>query len=174
LWWSLVAIDAQVALASGLPPIVDCNSCQVKDFSEVPEDMIGVHSQDHRRSILGILVRGKVEFYKNASKILHVIHSSKFLRGDLDYVLEIIHQSKSDLESRQQQISEIESTLTPPVSFMNGNDEMTILRESQSNPILARFAKAVLSLFTAKPYAIIQGPVRRQNLDSYLLEKDPE
>jgi hypothetical protein len=51
---------------------------------------------------------------------------------------------------------------------------MTILRESQSNPILARFAKAVLSLFTAKPYAIIQGPVRRQNLDSYLLEKDPE
>ena len=44
MWWSLVAIDAQVALASGLPLIVDYTSRQVKDFSEVPEDMIGVQS----------------------------------------------------------------------------------------------------------------------------------
>ena len=96
------------------------------------------------------------------------------MREDLDYVLEIIHASRSDLASRKQQISEIESTLATPMSFMNSNDEITTLRESQSNPVLARFAKAVLSLFIAKPYAIIQGPVRRQNLDSYLLEKDPE
>jgi hypothetical protein len=153
---------------------VDCNSCQVKDFSEVPEDMIGVQSQDHRRSILGILVRGKVEFYKNASKILHIIHSSRFVRQDLDDVLEIIQANRSDLEFRKQQISEIESTLPSSMSFMNGHDELSTLRESQSNPILARFAKAVLSLFIAKPYAVIQGPVRRQKLDSYLLEKDPE
>lgn len=153
---------------------MDCNTCQVKDFSEVPEGMIGAQSQDHRRSILGILVRGKVEFYKNASKILHVIHSSRFVRQDLDDVLEIIYTSRSDLESRKQQISEIESTLQTPMPFMNGHDEMSILRETQSNPVLARFAKAVLSLYMAKPYAIIQGPVRRQNLDAYLLEKDPE
>jgi len=165
-----------VSLASGLPPIVNCNSCQVQDFSEIPEDMIhlGVRSQDHRKSILGLLVGGKVEFYKNASKILHVIHSSRFSREDLNYILKIIHANRSDLASRQQQISEIETTLASPMSFMNDNDEMTTLRESQSNPVLARFAKAVLSLFTVKPYAIIQGPVRRQNLDSYLLEKDPE
>ena len=136
--------------------------------------MIAIQSQDHRKSILGILVKGKVEFYKNASKILHVTHSSRFLREDLDYVLKIIHASKADLISRQQQISEIESTLATPVPFMNGNDEITRLRESQSNPVLARFAKAVLSLFAAKPYAVIQGPVRTQNLVGYLLEKDPE
>ena len=174
LWWSLVALDAQVALASGLPPTVDCNTSQVKDFREVPEDTIGIQSQDHRKSVLGILVKGKVEFYKNVSKILHVIHSNRFLREDLDYILDIIHASKADLTSRQQQISEIESTLANPVSFTHGSDELTTLRELQSNTVLARFAKAVLSLFTAKPYAIIQGPVRRQNLDGYLLEKDPE
>ena len=140
----------------------------------MPEDVIGIQSQDHRKSVLGILVKGKVEFYKNASKILHVINANRFLREDLDYVLDIIHKSTVDLRFRQQQISEIELTLATTVSFMDGNDELAALRESQSNTVLARFAKAALSLFTAKPYAIIQGPVRRQNLESYLLQKDPE
>lgn len=175
LWWSLVAIDTQVSLASGLPPIVDCNSCQVQDFSEIPEDMIhlGVCFQGNRKSILGLLVGGMVGFYKNASKILQVIHSSRFSHENLDYILEIIQANKSDLTSRQQQISEVEMILASPMHFMNSDDDMTTLRESQSNPVFARFAKAVLSLFIVKPYALIQGPVRRQNLNSYLLEKDP-
>jgi len=135
---------------------------------------LGVHSQDRHKSVLGVLVGGKVEFYKNANKILHVIHLNRFSREDLDYILELMHASRSDLVSRQQQISEIEKTLASPLPLMNGKDEMTTLRESQSNPVFARFAKAVLLLLTAKPYTIIQGPVRRQKLDSYFLEKDPE
>jgi hypothetical protein len=176
LWWSLIAIDGQVALAAGLPPIIDCNSWQVQNFCEIAEDMthLGFHSQYCQKSVLGLLVGGKVEFYKTASKILHVIHSKRFSREDLDYILELINTSRSNLISRQRQISEIEMTLASLSSSMNGKDEMNTLRESQSNPVLARFAKAVLSLLIFKPYTIIQGPARRQKLDSYLLEKDPE
>ncbi|CZR63089.1 uncharacterized protein PAC_12986 [Phialocephala subalpina] len=178
LWWNLVAIDAQVALAAGLPPIIDCTNCDVQMFNEIPEDEMSLDAQNlettsRRKSVMGLLVAGKVEFYRKASEILHVIHSSHFSREDVDSILEITHQNAADLASRQNQISEIEATLSSPISMSgSGIDDTDRLRESQSNPVLARFAKAVLSLYTVKPYAIIQGPVRRQNLDSYLLEKD--
>ena len=176
LWWSLIAIDTQVALAAGLPPILNGNSCQVQDVSEIAEDMtlLGVHSQNQNKSVLGILVGGKIEFYKTASRILHVVHSNPLSPEDLDYILGLIHADRSDLVFRQLQISEIEMTLASSSPSMNCKDEMTALRESQSNPVFARFAKAVLSLLALKPYTLIQGPVRRQKLDSYFLEKDPE
>jgi hypothetical protein len=165
-----------VSLAAGLPPIIDCNSWQVQNFCEIAEDMnqLGSHSQYCHKSVLGLLVGGKVEFYKTASKILRVIHSKRFSHEDLDDILELINTSRSNLISRQRQISEIEMTLASFLPSINEKDEMTTLRESQSNPVLARFAKAVLSLLIFKPYTIIQGPARRQKLDSYLLEKDPE
>ncbi|KAF8860231.1 hypothetical protein BDZ45DRAFT_724757 [Acephala macrosclerotiorum] len=173
LWWNLVAIDAQVALAAGLPPIIDCTNCDVQMFNEMPEDMSNNSIYDDRKSVMGILVAGKVGFYRRASRILHIIHSSHFSREDLDSVLEITHENAADLASRQQHISEIETTLSSPMSASSSSiDDAERLRESQSNPTLARFAKAVLSLYTVKPYAIMQGPVRRQHLDSYLLEKD--
>ncbi|KAH9216519.1 fungal-specific transcription factor domain-containing protein [Leptodontidium sp. 2 PMI_412] len=176
LWWSLVAIDVQVALAAGLPPIIDCTTCQVQELSELPEDLPhpGMPSKDHQKSILGVIVRGKVEFYRKASRILNVIHSNRFSREDLDHVLSLIHVIKSDLDARIQEIAEMEATLASPAEMMNGHDDMSMLRQSQSNPVLAQFGKAALALLSAKPYAIIQGPVRRQKLESYLNEKDPQ
>lgn len=131
-------------------------------------------SKDHQKSILGVIVRGKVEFYRKASRILNVIHSNRFSREDLDHVLSLIHVIKSDLDARIQEIAEMEATLASPAEMMNGHDDMSMLRQSQSNPVLAQFGKAALALLSAKPYAIIQGPVRRQKLESYLNEKDPQ
>jgi len=178
LWWSLVAVDVQVALAAGLPPIIDCTACQVREFSEAPEDLpyLGIPSQetDHQKSILGVLVRGKVDFYRKASRILSVIHSNRFSREDLDHILSLIQIIKSDLNSRIQQLTEIESKLSYTDEMTAGYDDMSKLRQTQSNLILAQFGKAVLTLLCAKPYAIIQGPVRRQKLESYLEEKDSQ
>ncbi|KAH7417591.1 fungal-specific transcription factor domain-containing protein [Cadophora sp. MPI-SDFR-AT-0126] len=178
LWWSLVAIDVQVALAAGVPPIIDCTTCQVQEFSEAPEDLpfLGIPQKDdgYQKSILGVLVRGKVDFYRKASRILSVIHSNRFSRADLDHCLSLIHVIKSDLDSRIEQIAEIESKLAFQDEMMDGHDDMSMLRQSQSNPVLAQFGKAALALLSAKPYAIIQGPVRRQKLEPYLQEKDPQ
>ncbi|KAK0100344.1 hypothetical protein ONS96_007624 [Cadophora gregata f. sp. sojae] len=176
LWWSLVAVDVQVALAAGLPPIIDCTTCKVQDSSEAPEDLphLGIPAQDHQKSILGVLVRGKVEFYRKTSRILSVIHSNRFSREDLDHILSLIHVIRSDLYSRIEQITEIESKLASQDELLNGHDNMSMLRQTQSNPVLAQFGKAVLTLLSAKPYAIIQGPVRRQKLETYLEEKDPQ
>ncbi|PVH78812.1 hypothetical protein DL98DRAFT_236184 [Cadophora sp. DSE1049] len=180
LWWSLVAVDVQVALAAGLPPIIDCTTCQVQEFSEAPEDLpyLGIPQNDQdpksQKSILGVLVRGKVDFYRKASRILSVIHSNRFSSEDLDHCLSLILIIKSDLDSRIQQIAEIEARLPAADEMMNGHDDMSMLRQTQSNPVLAQFGKAALALLSAKPYAIIQGPVRRQKLESYLQEKDPQ
>ena len=41
VWWQLVHIDVLVAIASGLPPMVDLKAWDVKDISELKEEYFG-------------------------------------------------------------------------------------------------------------------------------------
>ena len=41
IWWQLVHIDVLVAIASGLPPMVELGSWDVQGISELKEDFIG-------------------------------------------------------------------------------------------------------------------------------------
>ncbi|KAE9371804.1 hypothetical protein N431DRAFT_559228 [Stipitochalara longipes BDJ] len=175
LWWAIVALDTQVAIAAGLPPIIDCNSYQVQEPNEIPEEMTHLDADSQfQKSIPTILVGGKIKFYKNVNRILRVLHSNTFSRESLDYVLDIMHASRADLAARQQKICEMEIMLASPLSTTNGNDEVIILHKSQSSPSLARFAKELLALFATKPFTLIQGPVKGQKLEPYLYKKDPQ
>lgn len=41
VWWHLIHIDTHVAVATGLPPLVDLNSWDVQGVSELKEELIG-------------------------------------------------------------------------------------------------------------------------------------
>ena len=175
LWWAIVALDTQVAIAAGLPPIIDCDFYQVQEPSEIAEEINHLRTDSQiQKSVSTILVGGKLKFYKNINKILRLLHSNKFSRENLDHVLDIMHESRADLTAREQQISEMEIMLASPSSTINGDDEEIALHQWQSSPSLACFAKELLTLFAAKPFTLIQGPVKGQKLESYLLERDPQ
>nr|POE82444.1 transcription factor lepe [Quercus suber] len=41
VWWTLVYVDTQVAIASGLPPVVELSSWNVREVSELKDEYIG-------------------------------------------------------------------------------------------------------------------------------------
>lgn len=64
LWWTIVKADVGVALAAGLPPMIDLSTCDVKAVSEVseelfdaPEGSLGKIKED---SVAGLLFSGEI------------------------------------------------------------------------------------------------------------------
>jgi hypothetical protein len=41
VWWFLIHIDIAVGLAAGLPPMIDLSLCDVKQVSELKEELVG-------------------------------------------------------------------------------------------------------------------------------------
>lgn len=124
--------------------------------------------------MLGIFVGGRVEFYRLANKILHILHNTGLLNCDIDKILDIIRQIQQDLESRKQDIYSLEASPLDYSSPSEDDETCHKLSDSQTNPIFGRFARAVLSNFSARPHAIILGPVRRSGLEAYLRETEPK
>lgn len=175
IWWALVSIDLQVALASGLPPLIDCSFYAVQSINEAPEgttlrpSLPGADS----KSVLGILVGGKIRFGQMANEFLHILHSTSLGKSGIDRCLEITRRINEEMVSRQNQIETLAQNF-PERGVIGGvSREENIVNTTENNSILARFAKVLLSLLAAKPYPIIYGPVRRHNLMQYLFEKDP-
>ena len=94
VWWQLVHIDVLVAIASGLPPMVDLKAWDVQDISELKEEFFGTQVgmeytqavQSARRepdtaadprdpnnasmvSTIGILVAGKLRATRKSNRI---------------------------------------------------------------------------------------------------------
>ena len=44
LWWQLLHLDVAVALAAGLPPIVDSHSWDVRPISELKDHLLGTEN----------------------------------------------------------------------------------------------------------------------------------
>lgn len=174
IWWSIVSIDAQVAFASGLPPIIDCRLYNVLPVSELSAAAIREDFESHgnaNKSILGIFIGGRFAFYKRGNEILHLLHSSLLSETDLDRILEITHAVKADMDSRREQIFLIEKLTTPPETC-DGTD-VDALRHTESNAALAQFAKMLFALWAAKPYSVMYGPMRRHGLLPALRKKEP-
>ena len=115
IWWSIVSIDAQVAFASGLPPILDCRLYNVLPVSEISAAAIREDFESHgnaNKSVLGIFIGGRFAFYKRGNEILHLLHSSLLSEKDLDRILEITRAIKEDMDSRTEQIHLIEKMTT--------------------------------------------------------------
>lgn len=99
VWWHLVHIDVCVAIASGLPPIVDASSWDVEGISELKEEHIGTaigtqydvavkkverphdtvddprsHANRSMISTAGILVAGKLMYSRKYVVLAHCLH----------------------------------------------------------------------------------------------------
>lgn len=169
-----MSIDAQVAFASGLPPILDCRLYNVLPVSEISAAAIREDFESHgnaNKSVLGIFIGGRFAFYKRGNEILHLLHSSLLSEKDLDRILEITRAIKEDMDSRTEQIHLIEK-MTTTSEPCDGSD-IGALRQTESNAALAQFAKMLFALWAAKPYSVMYGPMRRQGLLPALRKKQP-
>lgn len=176
IWWTIVAIDAQVAFASGLPPILDCRLYNVQPVSELSAAAIREDFESHgneSKSILGIFIGGRFAFYKKGNEILHLLHSSVLEEKDLDRILEITREVQVDMENRREQICAIEKQHQQTLQHFDGSDTDAI-RHTESNAALAGFAKMLFALWAAKPYSVMYGPMRRHNLLQALLKREPK
>lgn len=173
LWWNVITIDTQVAFASGLPPLIESGSYDVETVSELTDAFTSNEATDrHRKSILGIFINGKFFFYKKSGELLRLLHSNRLSKEDIDGILTITREIQDDVNARQAQIAAVEQNVDN-ADQLPGN-ESAALERTQSNPILRQFTSILLSMFAAKPYAIMYGPIRRHNLLPYLQEKEPK
>lgn len=164
LWWSLVALDAQIALTSGLPCVIETSFYDVQPITELAECAISCGPTAGAATIKDILrtfIGGKFEFYRLTGRFLRLLHSNVMNERDLDEILEVTRIIQADLYSRRERIALIMQTATA-----NGG-------APEGAPVLSKLTKIVLSMLAAKPYAVMYGPVRRHGLLDKLREKEP-
>ena len=163
LWWIIVSFDAQIALASGLPCVVETSFYDVDPVTELSECAIAYAPTESAKTIKEILrafVGGRFEFYRLSGKFLRILHGNVITERDLDELLEITRAIQGDLYSRRERI-----TLTMTAASGDG-------RAPEGSAVLSKFAKMVMSMLAAKPYAVMYGPLRRHGLLDNLREKE--
>ena len=181
LWWNLVSLDAQVAFASGLPPIIENRYYEVQPISELADfaqsgSNNGNNQQSPKRVIIRAFVGGRFEFYRNACDFLHLLHNDKVTEADLDELIAIARRNETELGSRRDLITSMLQGGTP--SIANDGREIDYGRPTTdcvpASQVLAQFTKMVLSMLAAKPYAVMYGPLRRHGLLTPLRNKVPK
>lgn len=178
LWWNLVSLDAQVAFASGLPPIINNRFYDVQPISELSESAINSAYGDSgtqnngSKQILRAFLGGKFEFYRNAGDFLHSMHNNLLCEKALDELLQITRRIQQELHSRREQITSILQASRAEIDLRQvGGDRLSGV---ETMSVQAQFTKMVLSMLAAKPYAVMYGPVRRHELLGKLREKEPK
>jgi hypothetical protein len=164
LWWIIVSFDAQIALASGLPCIVETTFYDVESVSELSETAIAMAPTEGAATIKDMLrtfVGGRFEFYRLSGRFLRILHGNTISEQDLDELLEITRAIQGDLYSRRERIAMIMTAAS------NGG------RALEGSAVLSKFSKMVMSMLAAKPYAVMYGPLRRHGLLGKLHEKEP-
>ncbi|KAK5167509.1 uncharacterized protein LTR77_007208 [Saxophila tyrrhenica] len=164
LFWHLVSLDCQVALASGLPAIIGSKLYDVSPITELSESAITsppVEGSETIKEIGKTFVAGKFEFYRRMSDFLHLLHNDSLNESDLDRLLETIHENQTDLYARRERVATVVQ------------DSITDGEPASGAAIFAKLTKMCLSMFAAKPFAVMYGPVRRHGLLQKLFEKEP-
>lgn len=176
LFWTLVALDAQVAFASGLPPIINHRLYKVKYVTETSETGFSPNpsftQSSASKSILGVFVGGKYRFYGVAGEFLHLLNQCSLKKVDVDSILKMTKRIREELASREAQITTIEQRIVSQDADNGSNSQE--YRHIESNMSLGAFTRMVLSMLAAKPYAVMYGPLRRHGLLPYLRQKEPE
>jgi hypothetical protein len=168
-WWTTVALDAQIALASGLPPMIESKFYNVSFVDEGDDNDF---SFNLNKTILDIFVGGHYKFYRHASDFLRIINSHRVTKGNVDVVLAIVHLIGKDMARRTDHITQRACMLREPSG--GGSQPQEELHQAQWNPVFASFAVSVLSMLASKPYAFMYGPLQRHNLLPYLREREPK
>lgn len=174
LWWTLVAIDAQVAFAAGLPPLMPNGAHNVKPISaalpsDSQRDSSSCPAQRGSDSLVSLFIAGKYLFYGRSSAFLLAIHKRTLDEHDLEKILEITDSIETDLKRYKSEISAREQ-----VSNGENNSDGSASPESATSPYFPELAKMVLSMYAAKPYAIMYGPLRRHGLLHLLRRRQPK
>ncbi|KAK3678336.1 hypothetical protein LTR78_001633 [Recurvomyces mirabilis] len=176
VWWQLVHIDVLVAIASGLPPMVDLKAWDVKDISELKEEHFGTQvgmeytqaiksglqepdaaadPRDPRNasmvSTVGILVAGKLRATLVLRRTLAMLFTGAPLTtSDLVVMRSEYRLLGEDLRSRIARIPE-------PQPGDLGRSAMGSTFEN--NFALNRWARLLLSAFVDEQYCISFHPV---------------
>lgn len=164
LWWIIVSFDAQIALASGLPCIIETTFYDVEPVSELSETAIAMAPTEGAGTIKDMLrtfVSGRFEFYRLSGRFLRILHGNTIQERDLDELMEITRAIQGDLYSRRERIQMIMTAASN-----NG-------RALEGSAVLSKFSKMVMSMLASKPYAVMYGPLRRHGLLGKLREKEP-
>ena len=163
LWWIIVSFDAQIALASGLPCIIETSFYDVDPVSELSETAIAMVATEGASTIKDMLrtfVGGRFEFYRLSGRFLRILHGNVITERDLDELLEITRAIQGDLYSRRERIALIMTAASSSGRALEGS------------AVLSKFSKIVMSMLAAKPYAVMYGPLRRHGLLGKLHEKE--
>jgi hypothetical protein len=105
------------------------------------------------------------------SEFLRLLNSHSITEADVDNILRIAHDIGQEVHKRKDEISRAanSSLVTEPTQPIS----LEQLRNIESSPVLASFAKSVLSMLAAKPYAIMYGPLRQHGLLTYSQAREP-
>ena len=176
VWWTLVAIDAQVALAAGLPPIIGKLYHDVQTIKDLADFAVDHAHTEHTcklqgpsKRMLRTFVGGRFAFYDYIGDFLQLLHNDTLNEQRLDDILMVTRRIQEELGWRRERIASILQTAKIEAS---GN-ELSRAAVAAST-VLAQFTQMVLSMLAAKPYAVIYGPMRRHGLLEKLAEKEPK
>jgi hypothetical protein len=164
LWWSLVSLDSQIALASGLPSIIETKNFDVEVITDLSESAISsppVEGSATIKEILRTFVSGKFEFYRRMGEFLQLLHNNFLTEKDLDQILEIVRANQRDMYSRREHVANAVQG-----SIIDGSP-------ASGSAVFSKFTKMVISMMAAKPFAVMYGAIRRHGLLDKLREKEP-
>lgn len=174
LWWSIVMLDAQVASASGLPPLIESHSHSVEPVYELGDTLYDgseLESSGERKSILGLWRSGTLNFFSHLSGFLHVLHLEALSERDVEIMLAIAYKVRRESQACNEQLSVIVDALKNNNQACRNQQDSS--QRTQSNPRLVEFTDTLLSMFAAQPFVEMYGPLDRQDLLDYLKEREP-
>lgn len=164
LWWSLVSLDTQIAMAAGLPAIIMPKLFDVEPAEELSESAISsppVEGSATIKEILLTFISGKYAFYGRMGEFVHLLHSNFLSETDLHKLLDIVKNNQLDLYTRRDRIA-----IAVQGSMIDG-------QPASGSAVFSKFTKMVISMMAAKPFAVMYGPIRRHGLLAKLKEKEP-
>lgn len=164
LWWSLVAIDEQIAYASGLPPMIEPKLYHVAVATECIELSTArapLQNDVLCPSVPGAFLAAKYTFYSYSSEFLRILHANRIERLQVQKLTRIVIELEKEMAERGRQIHLLEQVAIslPSTPLTNAARQV-----SAQNSMFANFAIIILTMLAAKPYPIMYGPLRHHGL----------
>ncbi|KAF2167530.1 hypothetical protein M409DRAFT_22337 [Zasmidium cellare ATCC 36951] len=177
VWWHLVHIDVSLAIAAGLPPLVDLDASDVSGISELRDELIGspegakyelgiqrdtsggaamedpMISSSARAPIstIGILVAGKLRYSVTVRNIIiRLYKEGPRSVQDVEAIQVAIRSLNDDLTDRVARIPK-------PAPYHDSNAPADLFYDN--NPALNDWATLLLSAFSDQIYCLLCHPI---------------
>lgn len=171
-----MALDIQIAIASGLPPIIECKAFVVKKpgwQGGMTRAAGRVLTDDRGKTIAQIFVECRYAFYDHMSEILRLVNAQAISATDVDNLLRLIAVIRREVDTAKDQVAATLQYRQQLVAQLDPLSSASTQVAVENSTELASFATMVLTMLAAKPYAIIYGPLRQQFFLPYLQSQDP-